>query len=90
VATVTGRPLGENQRYALRCLAEHNAGTWYPGAGWIWDNRSTTVRLLDSLVRRELATKEMRRYERTPGEYPFYRITEAGRAVVKERRHAQA
>jgi DNA-binding MarR family transcriptional regulator len=38
-----------------------------------------TVRLLDSLVKRGLATKEMRRYERIPEDYPHYTITEAGR-----------
>lgn len=73
------RPLGENQRHALKVLAEHNGGTWYPGAGWIWTNVSTTVRLLDSLVKRGLATKEIRRYERVPEDYPFYEITDAGR-----------
>lgn len=73
------RPLGENQRQALRCLAEFNNGTWHPGAGWVWNNTSTTVRLLDSLVRRGLATKEMRRYGHIPEDYPYYEITKAGR-----------
>jgi hypothetical protein len=94
---MTGRPLGENQAYALRCLAEHNAGTWYPGAGWIWGNRSTTVRLLDSLVRRGLATRVEK--TRTVGSgayagqepYPFYEITQQGRQAASEsapaRRH---
>lgn len=73
------RALGSNQVQALRCLADHNNGTWYPDAGWVWGNTSTTVRLLDSLVKRGLATKEMRRYKRIPEDYPFYEITEAGR-----------
>jgi len=83
---MTGRPLGENQAYALKCLSEYNDGTWYPGARWVWDNLSGTVRLLDSLVKRGLATKEIRRYTRIPEDYPFYTITEAGRAALKESR----
>lgn len=78
------RPLGANQRSALRCLAERNSGTWYPGAGWVWANTSTTVRLLDSLVRRGLATKEER--TRMIGKhkepYPFFRITDAGKREI--------
>lgn len=79
------RPLGENQSHALRCLAEHNGGIWYPDAGWYWGNLSTTVRLLDSLVRRGLATKVEK--TRTVGSgpravrepYPFYEMTQEGR-----------
>ena len=77
------RALGENQRHALRCLAERNGGTWYPGAGWVWSNVSSTVRLLDSLVRRGLATKEMRRYERIPEDYPHYTITDKGKEEAR-------
>jgi hypothetical protein len=77
------RPLGENQRYALKCLAEHNGGTWYPAAGWVWSNVSTTVRLLDSLVKRGLADKVMKKYDRTGDTYPYYTITDAGRALVR-------
>lgn len=79
------RPLGENQSYALRCLARHNEGTWYPGSGWVWTNVSTTVRLLDSLVRRGLATKvEKTRPVGTRREpYPFYEITDEGRKEVR-------
>lgn len=76
------RPLGDSQRHALKCLAESNGGVWYPGAGWIWTNVSVTVRLLDSLVRRGLATKVMKRYERIPEDYPYYEITDEGRAEL--------
>lgn len=78
------RPLGENQAYALRCLDERNGGTWYPGAGWVWDNTSTTVRMLDGLTRRGLAVREERKHLRTGEPYPFYRITEKGRETVRE------
>lgn len=82
---MAGRPLGENQSYALRCLAEYNGGTWYPGAGWVWSNRSTTVRLLDSLVRRGLATRVEKTDRRTRDPYPFYEITQEGRQEAAER-----
>lgn len=73
------RPLGENQRHALRALAENNGGTWYPGARWVWANTSTTIRLLDSLVRRGLATKTLKKSRRTEYTYPHYTITDAGK-----------
>lgn len=73
------RILGDNQAYALKCLAEHNEGTWHPGAGWVWTNRSTTVRLLDSLVRRGFATRVEKINRRTREPYPFYEITQEGR-----------
>lgn len=82
---MAGRLLGENQAYALKCLAEHNEGTWYPGAGWVWNNLSSTVRLLDSLVRRGLATKTEKTRPVGSGTsarrepYPFYEITQEGR-----------
>ena len=47
--------LGNSQAYVLRCLQIH--GSWYPGCGWKYDNHGTTVRIMDSLVRRHLATK---------------------------------
>lgn len=47
------RPLGENQKMALDSLRRH--GPW-PG-GWYITNTSTTVRILESLVRRGLVTK---------------------------------
>lgn len=78
------RALGENQRHALKTLADPRwDGRWYPGAGWVWTNMSTTVRLLDSLVKRGLATKEIRRYERIPEDYPYYEITEKGRETAR-------
>jgi hypothetical protein len=84
---MAGRPLGENQTYALKSLAENNGGTWYPGAGWIWGNVSTTVRLLDSLVRRGLATRVEKTRPVGSGRqaYPFYEITQEGRQEAAEK-----
>lgn len=67
------RPLGKNQALALKTLKERNNGVWTPGCGWTWNNYSTTVRLLDSLVRRGLVTKT-EGTNRAGQIYPIYRI----------------
>lgn len=51
----TTRPLGERQQMVLDLLEK---GRSYPGGGWTWGNRSTTIQILDSLVRRGLAQTE--------------------------------
>lgn len=48
------RPLGKNQEGVLEALKRHRV--FYAGCGWTWDNYSTTVRILDSLVVRGLVT----------------------------------
>lgn len=67
--------LGKNQKYALQALRSPRHGSqWYPGCGWIWDNCSTTIRLLDSLVVRGLATKLMTKPSWAAGrEIPRYK-----------------
>ncbi len=67
------RPLGDNQALALKTLKERNNGVWTPGCGWTWNNYSTTVRLLDSLVRKSLVTKT-EGTNRTGQKYPIYKI----------------
>jgi len=72
------KKLGTNQEAILRSLVSYSSTTppcqapdrTYPGGGWCWDNHSTTVRLLDSLVRRGLVEKSDR---------DVYRLTPAGR-----------
>ena len=64
--------LGKTQMGVLLSLADY--GSW-PG-GWIWGNRSTTIKALDSLVRRGLARKA------TWSSREVYQITEAGRKAV--------
>jgi hypothetical protein len=57
--TTTPVRLGTEQRRFLETLVEH--GSWYGGSygcGWIWTNRSGTLRLLEGLFRRGLVTKE--------------------------------
>jgi hypothetical protein len=45
--------MGDDQWSILRSLCER---PWSDGAGWTWSNRSSTIKLLDSLVKRGLAT----------------------------------
>src|SRR5215469_3326707 len=59
ISTYIGN-LGKDQRAIYRCLQEHKS--WYPGCDWIWGNRSKTIRLLDSLVRRGYVRKEQYTY----------------------------
>lgn len=73
------RPLGDTQRHVLWVLAKENNGTWYPGAGWYWANVSTTIRIMDSLVNRGLATKTTEKARRTNDTYPVYKVTDEGR-----------
>lgn len=51
------RELGDRQRSCLRALASHGH---YPGTGWLYDNHSGTIKILESLVRRGLVDKEDR------------------------------
>ena len=48
--------LGTQQKSVLESLKSH--GSWHAGCGWIWDSRSQTVAILDSLVRKGVATLE--------------------------------
>lgn len=48
--------LGTVQQSVLRALLHH--GCW-PG-GWLWDTRSRTIKVLDSLVKRGLVCREDR------------------------------
>jgi len=47
-----GKPvaLTETQEHIVKCLVDR--GDWYPGCGWHWANRSSTIRHLDGLVRK--------------------------------------
>ena len=51
------RPLGGTQQEVLRSLRNH--GYWhYSRCGWYWDTLGNTEKVLDSLVRRGLVTKD--------------------------------
>ena len=47
--------IGDTQLSVLKVLCEY--GGWGPGFSWIWENRSTTQRICESLVKRGVATK---------------------------------
>lgn len=55
--------LGNSQRYVLKALKKHRG--WYPMCGWIWNTRSGTIRILDSLVKRGLADFDSKQYKIT-------------------------
>lgn len=50
------RPLGETQLSVLDSLKRHD-GFWYDGCGWLWDTRSNTIKIMESLLNRGLVTK---------------------------------
>lgn len=52
-STIKLHRMGSDQWSILSSLCERS---WSDGCGWTWSNRSTTVKLLDSLVKRNLAT----------------------------------
>ena len=73
------RKLGKRQRITLWSLVKH--GSFHSGCGWIWDNYSTTVTVVESLVVRGYAEK--REVTTASGSVlDVYRPTDAGRAVL--------
>jgi hypothetical protein len=36
---------------------KRNGGYWYSGCGWMWDNKSGTTKIMESLLKRGLVTK---------------------------------
>lgn len=47
------RKLGKTQAEVLRSLRNHH-GFYHQCCGWVWDNHSGTIKILDSLVKRGL------------------------------------
>lgn len=70
--TFNGVKITENQWFVMDALTRHRRFSRYDG-GWVWDNYSTTVRMLDALVRKGLVTAEERRNDRTGETYTYYR-----------------
>lgn len=66
------RKLGVNQQLALDALKRH--GGW---SGWTITNTSTTIRILESLVRRGLVVRTEVADLRSRGFHPYlYNLTE--------------
>jgi hypothetical protein len=63
--------LGKNQQQVVRDLLKNDR--WFPGCGWIWDNCSTTTKILTSLERAGWVGR--RKHE--PAN--FFRLSEAAR-----------
>jgi hypothetical protein len=57
------KPLGKQQKDLLDCLERR--GYWDKGlnCGWTWIGVKTTIRILDSLVKRGLVKTDGYRYE---------------------------
>lgn len=79
---MSNRKLGKTQISWLKCCIRDGAsGVWFPGCGHYWKNRSTSINLCESLVRRGLMEKIDDR--------PTYRVTKAGRESVENLRKGQ-
>lgn len=80
------RPLTDPQISVLRSLRTRNGGRWWAGCGWYYDNYSGTVRILDALVRKGMASMTVSQTVHTaqdPQGRKEYRITDAGRRFEK-------
>lgn len=75
------RPLTDKQKSCLRTMRDRDG--WYWGCGWMWDNRSGTIAILDGLVKRGLAEVEYLG-KRTPPYEPRYKLTSAGLELADE------
>lgn len=69
--------IGKTQLNILESIDYHKG--WYPSCGWIWDNSSSTEKILNSLVRRGLVdlNEDVRRRRR-------YTLNAAGKEVLDE------
>jgi hypothetical protein len=65
------RRLGFTQARVLRTMQKPGMGVWHPSAGWRIGNSPRTVRVMDSLAKKNLVEKVQ------PHKY---RLTDAGRA----------
>jgi hypothetical protein len=72
------RQLGPVQKLVLRHLATSEHGTWHAGTAWIWDDRTTMIRVLSSLERQGLIEKFDHHQHAMA-----YRITELGRTSAR-------
>lgn len=71
------RALGKSQESLMRTL--QSKGSWYPGCGWVWDTTGGTIKVLESLVKRDLVQKH-RLKKSLRGEAEIYTLTETGKA----------
>jgi hypothetical protein len=60
------KKLGAIQQQVLKDMGEY--GEWYEGCGWTWNTASGTTRIMESLLKRGLVTKEV-------GKEPYPRVT---------------
>lgn len=73
------RALGKRQQSCLESFVRH-AG--WPG-GWLFENSSTTIRILDSFVTRGLATRTVKPGRAPHQQHVFYKPTKAAIEMVR-------
>ena len=71
-------PLGKNQKTMLAMMVEHQS--YHRGCGWLFESRTMTERVLDSLVRQGLAERSF------PEGVKTWRLTEAGEKAARGER----
>lgn len=84
--TINLNRLGDDQWSILDTMCEK--GGWSRGSGWTWSNRSSTIKLADSLVKRGLLFREdsLNSHNRPEPRFtPNPDIAEIWRAVRRER-----
>ena len=67
--------IGTTQQSCLESLYQRKG--WYPMCGWIWNNRSVTIRIMETLVKRGLVDKS------GTAETPVYTLNDKGREHLK-------
>lgn len=71
---MANRPLGSTQKSFMKCMRKHKF--WSANCGWYWRNWSTTVSLLNGLIKRGLV-----RITDRDGKDPLYELTEKGKKL---------
>lgn len=77
------KPMGTNQILLLQTLdrpsLHRERGVWFPWCGWAWGTTCNTNRLLQTLEKRGLVSSSP---SERPNEYPTYRLTPEGEAII--------
>lgn len=72
---MAGRKLGDAQLEVLRCMKRRD-GTWHSGCGWVWGCYSQHIRILNSLEKRGMVTRDVK------SELTMFALTESGREAA--------
>lgn len=75
------RPLGEIQLDVLKMTQEQHG--WHHGCGWTWNTRSTTTKIMESLLARGLLDRRLLG-KGFWGHENLYTVNARGRKVLKD------